>query len=276
MFFEYDTQKIHNLLSEFYTLTKIKTVFYDSNLNVISAVPFDECSFCTELSKSEESCKKCNNCTIDGLRCCREKNGLVIYKCHAGLIEAATPVRFKDVIVGYIMLGQILKEEDRKTSANNMIEYAKQYMGNMVYDYFNEIICKSETEILAATKIMESCVCYILMNNIIEAKQHSVVFTLSQYIENNPCADLSVDALCQKFKLSRNNLYKISGTYFGMPIADYVRKKRLFYAKKLIEEGVSLTLAAEQAGFYDYGYFGKIFKQYVGETPSKIRKNSIN
>lgn len=276
MIFEYNTEKIHSLLSEFYVLTKIKTVFCDSNMRAIAAVPYNECSFCDTLKNIEGSRIKCNYCTYNGLKSCREKNGLVIYKCHAGLIEAATPVRFNDVIVGYIMLGQILKEDDREINADNMIEYAKGYMGEIAHNYFNEVICKSEAEILAATKIMESCVCYILMNNIIEAKQQSVVFTLSQYIGNNPCEDLSVDGLCRKFKISRNNLYKISGTYFGMPIADYVRKKRLNYAKKLIEDGVSLTLAAEQAGFYDYGYFGKIFKQYVGETPSKIRKNSIS
>ncbi|MBE6730025.1 MAG: helix-turn-helix domain-containing protein, partial [Ruminococcaceae bacterium] len=271
MYIKYDTNQIENLLSEFYTLTKIKTVFFDSRLNVISAVPFEECSFCDAFSKSEDGKKKCFYCTKDGLRRCFEKNSAIIYQCHAGLIEAVAPVRFHDVIVGYIMLGQVLRKKDREENADNMIKYAERYMGDNAKKYFDELICKSETEIHAAAKIMESCVCYILMHNIIDKGQDSIVFELGRFIEENPMEDLSVDSLCRRFNISRNALYKISKTYFGMPIAYYVRKKRLEYAKKLIEDGASVTIAAEQSGFYDYGYFGKIFKNYFGKTPSMVK-----
>ena len=272
MSIEYNKTQIENLLCEFYNLTKIKTVFFDSEQNVISAVPFNECSFCAAFSDTSEGKKKCFECTKDGLVKCREKNSLLIYKCHSGLIEAVAPIHLNDVIVGYIMLGQVLKSEDKNLHTDEMLEYAKTYMGNKANLYFEELVCKSEAEICAATKIMESCVCYILMHNIIDKKQKGLVFELSSYISENPQKDLSVEALCRRFKTSRNKLYMISGTYFGMPIAVYVRRKRLEYAKKLIEEGLSVTVAAEQTGFYDYGYFGKIFKKHFGITPSMVKK----
>jgi AraC-like DNA-binding protein len=56
-----------------------------------------------------------------------------------------------------------------------------------------------------------------------------------------------------------------------MPIASYVRFKRLKQAEQLIKDGSSVTLAAERTGFTDYGYFGKLFKRYIGKTPLKSK-----
>lgn len=272
MYFEYNVEKIENLLKDFYLITKIKTVFYDSDFNVIAAVPYEECAFCDAMSKNEETRLKCDYCTKNGLFNCRREGKLVIYHCHAGLVEAIAPIKSSDVILGYIMLGQVLQEDDKENRAEDIICYATEYIGNQAQSCFNELKLKSSAEIQASTKIMESCVCYLLMNNIIAQKQVNTVFEISRYIEENPAADLSVNALCSRFNMSRNSLYRTSNIYFGMTIASYVRNKRLRYAQKLIKEGQLVTIAAEQAGFYDYGYFGKIFKRYIGKTPTQIRK----
>ena len=60
-----------------------------------------------------------------------------------------------------------------------------------------------------------------------------------------------------------------------MPIAAYVRQKRLAYAQQLIQNGMGVSVASEKAGFYDYGYFGKVFKKHLGCTPSEYRKRSL-
>lgn len=268
MNFEFNAEKINSVLKNFYTVTKIKTVLYNSELSVITAFPFGECAFCSALEKNKASKALCEHCTKTALNRCQKERKCIIYTCHSGLIEAVAPIFMDDIIVGYIMLGQVLKTDSSK---EQIAQYAASYIGETANLHIKELVEKTDEEIYATTEMMQSCVCYFLMNKLIEEKHGNILLELKGYIEENPSADLSTATLCKKFNISRNYLYKISNTYFGMPIASYVRIKRLKYAEDLIKGGYSVTRAAEKAGFNDYGYFGKLFKRYIGNPPLKSK-----
>jgi len=266
MNFEFDVSKIEEVLNDFYAVTGIKTVIFGSDYSVITAVPFKESAFCNAMNVATVSSERCHECTMNAVKNCKEK---MIYHCHAGLVEAVAPIRMHDITIGYIMLGQVLKEGSDK---EKIISYAKDFIGDDAY-LLNEIKVKGSEEIHAAVRLMESCVCYLLMNKFIHEENGNIIFEICKYIEENPDGDLQASALCDRFKINRNYLYKLSNTYLGMPIAEYIRLKRLRYAENLIKEGYSVTRAAEYAGFYDYGYFGKIFKKHLGKTPTEIKKS---
>lgn len=272
MDFVYDSEKIDSLLKNFYTLTKIKIVLYDNEFNVIATAPNNDCEFCAALSGIQTASEKCGVCTQKGITTCK-KHGLTMYECHAGLTEAVMPIRIGDVIVGYIMLGQILKISN---SHRNLAEYAFEYLGNDADKLLKSVVRKSEKEIKAAVKIMESCICYILMNKVIQEQNGDTVFSITKYIDDHLSENLTVSKLCQNFKISRNMLYHISDTYFGMPIATYIRIKKIQKAHQLLQEGLSVTLVAELTGYMDYGYFGKVFKAYTGITPTQAQKKSYS
>lgn len=270
MNFEYNVEKIKSVLNDFYHITKIKTVILGSDFSRIASVPPSDCSFCTAMSQNPTSDGMCQRCTHNSLLLCQKKRALIVYTCHAGLIEAVAPIFMDDIIVGYIMLGQVLK---RGSDVEKIIAYSQCYIGTEAETYLRELEDKSDDDISAAARMMQSCVCYLLINKLIKEDYGNILLELRKYIEENPTADLSSNTLCKKFAVSRNYLYKISNTYFGMPIASYVRLKRLKHAQQLIREGCSVTLAAERAGFNDYGYFGKLFKRYIGQTPLKAKRD---
>lgn len=272
MEFLYDRDKLITLMNNFHIITGIKTVVYDNEMKPIAAVPYEECAFCHALSETPEARKKCDDSTREGCLVCKKQKSLCIYKCHVGLIEAVTPIRIGDIIVGYMMLGQVLSKADRETAANEIIDYASRYIGKDAGIYFSELVCKSDEEIKAAAKIMESCVCDLLMNHVITEGNGKTAFEITRYIEEHLPEDLSVNALCEKFRISRNTLYRIADTYLGIPVAHYIKKKRIEKAEELIKNGIPVTRVAEQMGFCDYGYFGKVFKKLTGKTPTDIKK----
>lgn len=56
-------------------------------------------------------------------------------------------------------------------------------------------------------------------------------------------------------------------------VTDYITRKRLSLAKSLLAEGGnSIQEVAAECGFYDGTYFTRIFRKYVGKTPSQFRK----
>ncbi len=259
-------------MNDFYSLTKIKTAIYDNNFNIIFGVPQEDSKFCIAIKNSPNGLKNCDLCTRNAIQGVREKNSLTIYKCHAGLIEAVAPIRINSVIVGYMMLGQICEKNDKAFKEGNVI-YKEKYSIDNFKECVNSLTVKSYSEIKAASKIMESCVCYLLMNHVIMESDGSIAFDINNYIMENLSHSLTGKELCMQFKISRNMLYKISDTYFGMPIAKYINLKRIEKAKELIKEGVSVTRVAEITGFCDYGYFGKVFKKVTGVTPGMFARN---
>jgi len=272
MFFHYDKEKLLDLMQEFYTLTKLKIVVYDNQFKIIAAVPQNDCAFCAALRENKKLVLKCNESDRIGSQACRTENKMNIYKCHAGLLEAVAPIRIEDVIVGYVMLGQVLEEGCSEAEKEKIISYTSQFEIDDVFGKFKQLTVKSYPEVQAAAKIMESCVCYLLMHRVITEEDGNSAFSISRYISENLAGDLTVDTLCSRFQLSRNMLYKISETFFGMPIAQYVRKKRIEGAAEQIKNGVSVTKAAEITGFCDYTYFGKVFKSIMGITPNTLKR----
>ena len=78
---------------------------------------------------------------------------------------------------------------------------------------------------------MEACACYLWANRLVRVNEDCLSVLISTYINNNLTADLSVDALCSHFQISRNKLYKISRDSYGTGIASYIRKQRDIYIK---------------------------------------------
>lgn len=252
----YDMQKMMEWMQDFYALTKIKTAVYDNDFRYILGVPQEDSAFCTAVKTDRLS--QCDRCTKTAIEVVRQTNALYIYKCHAGLTEAIAPIRKNGVIVGYMMLGQILETQGAlPTCAGDL----------------SSLTTKSHAEIVAASKILESGVCYLLMNHVIQESAGGIAFELSDYIKGNIGTRLTAAALCQRFHISRNALYHISETYFGMPISQYINYTRIELAKTLIQDGVSVTKVAEMTGFCDYGYFGKVFKKLTGTTPTQIKRS---
>ena len=196
---------------------------------------------------------------------------MYLYRCHAGLIEAVAPLFINEVLVGYIIQGQILHEEDATHNKEQILSYATAYT-NDAASALEALTVKNEAHIQAAVKIMDICAHYLLMQSHIRLDKETLALQIEQYIEANLASPLSVGIICDRFTLSHNMLYKLFENYFGVPVAKYIRKKRVDRAKALIRAGVSVMDASSRVGFSDYSYFSKVFKAETGMLPTKFRK----
>ncbi len=73
----------------------------------------DFCGKCTRGSKI--GLERCMKCDAYGGNKAKELKKPVIYKCHAGLIDFASPIIIKDKIVGCFLCGQVLSEQPDET-----------------------------------------------------------------------------------------------------------------------------------------------------------------
>ncbi len=269
----FDADKLQELLRDFHTLTGMRLVIFDRSFAKLCAWPDEDCEFCTRIKQNPQARRLCGNCDEEACRLCGQTDRLHIYTCHAGLTEAVLPLKMDGINLGYIMLGQNFSRESKAKRLGELTEYAVRYIPDDVERLVSELSDRSDEEIRAAAKLMETCACYLWVRELIRVDDGSVIIRLSHYIDENLQADLSVTAICSRFGISRNRLYQLAENYFGCPIAAYIRKKRIEQATRLLREGASVAEAAEAVGLFDYNYFSKIYKRETGTLPSKIRRS---
>ena len=91
------------------------------------------------------------------------------------------------------------------------------------------------------------------------------------YIHTHLTEDLSLDTLAEHFYVTKGYISRIFNQYMDMSIHQYIISLRLEEACSLIQQGNSITLAAEQSGFPDYSSFFRTFKKNYGTSPKEYQ-----
>jgi AraC family transcriptional regulator of arabinose operon len=78
-------------------------------------------------------------------------------------------------------------------------------------------------------------------------------------------ANISVPHLCSEFK-----------KHFGVPVIDYVIRRRMHEAAYLLHDhNLNITEIAQRVGYDDIYHFSKLFKKHYGKSPRNVRKGYL-
>lgn len=105
-------------------------------------------------------------------------------------------------------------------------------------------------------------------------KESSLYENLLSYIDQNPEADLSLDALAGHFYVSKYHISHVFKDHTGISLHQYVLKKRLLACKHALLAGEAATSFYENYGFSDYSAFYRAFKKEFGMSPKEFHADS--
>jgi len=116
----FDETQLLELMKDFYLSTGIRIVLFDDEYQKLLSYPASDCSFC-QLMKSHASTRQlCQQSDQNSFVQCSRQKRLVLYHCHAGLIEAVIPLLDNHIIIGYLMFGQISDCETADTLSRQL------------------------------------------------------------------------------------------------------------------------------------------------------------
>lgn len=269
-----EAEQIEMLMKSFYTLTGIRFVLFDTEFHEIISYPKENCEFCRLIKKCAQTRRKCNYVDRRSLEKCKEMNSLLLYKCHAGLVEAATPLYENEKIIGYLMFGQITDNPDKSFIYEKMNKQSDKYLIDKegIKNAIEKITYKSIEEIEAAAKIMEACTSYIIYKELITPKDDKIIAAAKDYIEAHLSEDINTEDICNQIGVGRTRLYEIFRKELNIGISKYILKRRLHTAKKLLKTTeFSIPQIAYKVGFSDYNYFSRVYKKHYGKSPKNYR-----
>lgn len=275
MSLQLDVEQIELLMKSFYTLTGIRFVLFDADLHERIAYPKDNGAFCKLMKQCPRTRRKCRYADRRSFETCEKVNSLVVYKCHAGLVEAVMPLHENGKIIGYLMFGQIVDSQDRSNLYEHLALWRDVYGidGNALSDSIEKIPFKTEEHIRAAATIMEACTSFIIYKELIRPKGDQLLEAVKTYIDAHLDEAIDAASLCRTFRIGRTRLYEIFREQSGMGVSQYILRRRMHRAKKLLKTTeLSIPEIADAVGFADYNYFSRVFKKTYDKPPKSYRK----
>ena len=98
---------------------------------------------------------------------------------------------------------------------------------------------------------------------------------LSEYIEQNPDAELTLSALASKCFYNPSYFSRMFKQKFHMSLTEYVTRKRVEYAIRLLSDSsLSVDEISQKTGFVDRSTFYAAFSRITGTTPAQYRSSN--
>lgn len=273
----FDFDKLNALLRDFYELTQIRITVFDSNFRELTYVPGTYTPLCALLraSGAENACRAC-----DQEACTRaaSQSGALIYRCHAGLMEAIMPFYVKDTLVGYLILGQALAYPSQQEA----FEAVKSRCSAFDVDPEQLREACSRTQLISedyfhsATHILHAIASYLTLEKMATLKEDRIANRLDNYIYEHFTEPITAQTLCNNLQIGKTQLYSLSKQLYGSGVAQRIRSLRIEKARQLLAErpDMSVNDVAEACGFNDYNYFISVFSRLTGESPARFRRQT--
>ncbi len=265
-----NAEELKDILMTFYEMNGIRIALFDAAYNEIMEYPPEKCDFCRRVRQNAELTALCQKNDMDAFERCRESGDIYIYQCHAGLVEAVTPLYYEDRIIGYMMLGQITDIKSKGSLGDTVREFNRRY--GLSCDP-SGIKFRSRRQIEAAARILKICAEYIMLKELIKPAGERVVATAKTYIKAHLGESLRIEEIAEACGCSRTRLYEMFRTEAGMGVAHYITEKRLKEARNLLRTtDLPVTEISARCGFCDYNYFGRVYKKRFGLSPRRERE----
>lgn len=265
-----NTTNLYRVLKDFYVLTKIRIVLFDSEFQELMSYPPEQQGFCGALRATREGDAKCSVSDQRGCVKCAKTQGVTAYKCHVGLTEVVVPIQDKNGVFGYVMFGQIIPREDYENTKHQIKLQYPQYA-----DYIEKIKAKSQEELNAAATILQALTTYVLTNHWVTPGKSEFIRQLDGYIAQNIHRPITAEEICSQFRMGRTRLYSVAMSYLGCGIAQYIRNQRVRAAQRmLLQTDLSIADIAFAVGFSDYNHFSRVFKSICGMSAREFRRKS--
>ena len=271
----FDVDKLRELLRDFYAITGVRITVFDESLRELVAYPAQVAPYCALIRNSAEGLKACMDCDRQACKNAAEKKKTHVYRCHAGLTEAVTPLYEGDMLIGFLFFGHVFPYASHEEGWAEI----KRHCAALPIDWekLREAVLQAkpmqEDYVRSAAHILHAVASYLILERMATLKEDLLEVRLDTYISKHYTEPLDAARLSQAMGIGKTQLYALTKKLYRQGTAARIRELRMAKARSLLREQRQLPLVevAWQCGYLDYNYFFTVFKREVGCTPREWR-----
>lgn len=274
----FDLEKLQKLLKDFFAITGIRITVFDDSMHELIAYPQQVAPYCALIRESRAGLNACMNCDRQACQAAAEKKKTHVYRCHAGLAEAVTPLYGNNMLIGFLLFGHVFpyasheegwQEISRRCAA---LPVDKEKLREAIW----QAEPVREEYVRSAAHILHAVASYLILERMATLREDLLEVRLDNFIVSHYTEALDAAHLSQALGIGKTQLYALTKKLYHQGMAARIRELRMEKARSLLREQRDLPLAevAWQCGYQDYNYFFTVFKRETGCTPREWRNSS--
>ena len=270
---KYNKKKLASALEDVYSLLGVPISIFDRDFGFVTSYPPEGylTDFCKMIREDPTRAAKCRQSDEESCAACKRENRTFSYLCHAGIRETITPIRFENLIIGYIMFGEYRTDKETPDVVGYAIENGMDPA--VLKDAYDRLRTLDKKQIAATCNILESLILKFWLTDAILLTSNDIADRVKSFINDNLHESLTAEYICKSLLIDRRQLYTVFRSSFNTSVKQYVLDKKISRAKTLlISTDYSITEISERCGFSDYNNFIQRFKKITGTTPLRYRR----
>lgn len=274
---ELRTSKLRQILVDFHTVTGQHIAIFDTEYRVVAEYPAKQCELCSIIRSDKNGAICCRESDVAGMMAAAKRNAPVAYTCHAGLNEICAPIQDDGEVLGYIMLGQLLTDEDRKAQWSHIKERCQSFDCSMkdLHQAFQKMRQMSPDVLNATSRIMMACVGYIRLEQLMKRQSDLRWQDIQSYIQGHLLTSFTLPEMADALDVSVATICKTVKRISGKTVGQLLLEERVQRAQQyLLNSDRSIAEIAGIVGIEDYNYFTRVFRKQTGITPSQYRRKA--
>ncbi|MDR1970476.1 MAG: PocR ligand-binding domain-containing protein [Treponema sp.] len=224
-----------------------------------------------------------DRCLQQDIKMCRRSESSltpIVYTCHAGLIDAAFPIKLNDEVVGYAMAGQFRTKRSLPAAImrdwqNKGFDPAMLQKAFMDQPYFE----KDAADNMINLFLM---LCdFIISRDYIRLRRLDITRLVIQWITDHVAEPITLAEVADHLGYSQSSISHIIKGHLGMSFKELCILKKIERFETIVMSTPSLSVekAAAQVGYEDPFYFSRVYKKVRVMPPSAFinaaRKGAI-
>lgn len=257
------TDELNTIMGHLDRVLDIRITFFDARGYARRFLDIKKTSpYCARRRRDPDFDRRCVECDRLHLEQARERRDVLVYHCHAGLLEGAVPFYdASNVYFGSMVFGQ-LRDPGRPAPAGLSAPEKK------LYRKLPPCTPEQVSDIGGLLKYVGD---YIVKNELIRYRNKPWVEALSSYVETHLAEKITLEKLAEHVGRSASFVSHHFPAEFGQSPRQYVLRRRMEEARTMLESGRTVRETARRLGFYDAFHFSRTFKSFWGAPPRDYR-----
>jgi len=238
-----------------------------------------ESPFCALMAKASRSCGVCLQVHERLSRAATCEPQTVV--CPAGLSETAVPVRLGERLIGFLQTGQVFCKEPTEHQFQQTLKLLAEWGVDADSEalrqaYFQTQVMplRQHESVIRLLSIFAQHLS-LLANQIVILQNHvesPVIARAKAYIKEHQTENLRLAQVAKAVNTSSFYFCKLFKRATGLTFTDYVSRLRIEKAKALLlNPNLRVSEIAYEVGFQSLTHFNRIFKNHLGQSPTRFR-----
>ena len=271
MLVECNSDKLKSVLFDFSNATGVSIDFVDKDMSFYHFRNSGLNEYCKAIQSTKEGCTRCIHSDFELFRRAENSRKAETHCCHAGLIDVAVPIYNGQELLGFIIFGQMKRDDDFSAIEKYITENYSN--SSRLKEEYEKLSVYSEERISAIANIAVMLARYVLLENILKPTYERNVAEIVNYVSENLDKRLTVQEISQETHISKTALYNTFHRNFGTTVNEYVNMRRIEKSIEfLLNTDLSIEEISQKVGFCGVSYYIRLFKREKGISPLRYRK----